>query len=80
MSKKSLTDLLETLEYGPAPEDDTPAKDWIKKHNGKFGLFINGEMQYPEGRSFSPSSSPARFGGRGRGRGRGRGGGGGRGM
>ena len=36
----AITDILETMEYGPAPEAATPALDWIKEH-APFGLFIS---------------------------------------
>ena len=31
------------MSYGPAPEDDSAARSWIKSHDGKFGAYINGE-------------------------------------
>ncbi|MBU6474779.1 MAG: aldehyde dehydrogenase family protein [Alphaproteobacteria bacterium] len=31
------------MEYGPAPESDATAKDWLAQHNHKFGHFINGK-------------------------------------
>lgn len=52
--------LLNTLEYGPAPESDSAAKAWIDSHNGKFGLFINNEFVYPEGREYTDTINPAR--------------------
>ena len=46
--------LFETMEYGPAPESDAPALEWIKQHdNGRFGHFINGRWVAPtEGQHF----------------------------
>jgi aldehyde dehydrogenase (NAD+) len=34
--------ILKTMEYGPAPEDDTVVRDWLKSHEAGFGHFING--------------------------------------
>eukprot|EP00461_Guttulinopsis_vulgaris_P002704 UN02705 len=62
MSNKNqkIIDIFKKLEYGPCPESDSAVKAWIKAHNdGKFGLFINNEWVYPEGRKFSPSYCPA---------------------
>ena len=37
----TITDIFETLEYGPAPEAPNPALEWIEEHP-PFGLFIGG--------------------------------------
>jgi aldehyde dehydrogenase (NAD+) len=50
--------LLQTLEYGPAPESDDTAREWIKQHEGRFGLFINGAFVHPEGREYSATENP----------------------
>ncbi len=34
--------ILETMDYGPAPEDSAPVTDWLKRHEGGFGHFIDG--------------------------------------
>ena len=46
--------LFETMEYGPAPESDAPALEWLKQHdNARFGHFINGRWVAPaEGQYF----------------------------
>lgn len=41
------------MSYGPAPEADTEARDWLKRHEGSFGHFING--------AFVPSASGRSF-------------------
>jgi len=43
----SIPDLLETLEYGPAPESAERALAWIEAHGGRFGHFIGGEWSVP---------------------------------
>ena len=35
-------ELFETMEYGPAPEDASLAKQWIESHDGIFGHWIDG--------------------------------------
>ena len=35
------------MDYGPAPESDAPALEWIKQHGGQFGHFIGGRWTPP---------------------------------
>lgn len=42
-----IEDIFETMEYGPAPEDATEARAWIKGFDGKFGQFIGGDWTKP---------------------------------
>src|SRR3989449_494252 len=37
------------MAYGPAPESDKPALEWIARHDGAFGLFIGG--RWTQGKS-----------------------------
>ncbi|HVH66622.1 MAG TPA: aldehyde dehydrogenase family protein [Gemmatimonadales bacterium] len=37
-----VAEIFETLAYGPAPESDKLALEWIAKHRGQLGLFIGG--------------------------------------
>ena len=41
----TLTEILETMDYGPAPESETIARDWLKR--GPFGHFIGGAFTDP---------------------------------
>ena len=43
----NVREIFETMEYGPAPEDASEARAWIKRHNGKFGHFIGGTWTKP---------------------------------
>ncbi len=52
-----ITQVFETLEYGPAPESAQPAFDWLASHGGKFGHFIDGKWAAP-GEVFA-STNPA---------------------
>ena len=38
-----LSEIFETLEYGPAPESAERARAWLDGHGRSFGLFIGGE-------------------------------------
>ncbi|WP_173934337.1 aldehyde dehydrogenase family protein [Chelativorans sp. Marseille-P2723] len=44
--------ILETLDYGPAPEDSSIVETWLKKHGKGFGHFIGGAFTKP-GKSFA---------------------------
>ncbi len=47
------------MEYGPAPESSSAAIDWIKDHNSKFDLFINGKWQAPLSKKYFNTENPA---------------------
>lgn len=54
----TISDLLETLPYGPAPEEAKAAEQWIAGHGSSFGVFIGGEWSQPETsfRSINPAN------------------------
>ena len=41
----SVAKYFDEMSYGPAPEADTEARTWLKRHNSTFGHFINGEFR-----------------------------------
>jgi aldehyde dehydrogenase (NAD+) len=43
----SVREIYDTMEYGPAPEGDKPAREWLARHDGKFGHFIGGAWTKP---------------------------------
>ena len=43
----TITNILKTLDYGPAPEDSTIVRDWLKRHEKGFGHFIDGAFTAP---------------------------------
>jgi len=45
----TVSEIFETMAYGPAPESDKPALEWIARHDGAFGLFIGG--RWTQGKS-----------------------------
>lgn len=55
----SVTEKFETMEYGPASESDAKAKEWLAKHQGKFGHYIGGKFVKPKGRGNFVSYNPA---------------------
>ena len=38
----SVREAFDTMAYGPAPESDKPAQEWLARHDAKFGHFIAG--------------------------------------
>ena len=52
-----ITQIFETLEYGPAPESAQPAMDWLASHGGRFGHYIDGKWT-TVGATF-PTTNPA---------------------
>ncbi len=55
MSK--VTEILETMEYGPAPEDAKLVNEWLDAHGRKFGVYVGGQWQ--PGTDHFPSFNPA---------------------
>jgi len=53
----NLQNLIDTMEYGPAPEGSAEALAWIASHKGKFGCFIHGGFKV-SGKTFK-TSNPA---------------------
>ncbi|MDG1351628.1 MAG: aldehyde dehydrogenase family protein [Sulfitobacter sp.] len=53
----TVSDIFETMDYGPAPESAAEALGWIVDQGSRFGHFINGEMT-PPGEVFE-SRNPA---------------------
>jgi aldehyde dehydrogenase (NAD+) len=47
----TVAEIFKSMEYGPAPEADQPARTWLGKYERVFGHFINGEWTEP-GKTF----------------------------
>ena len=43
----SVREIFDTMEYGPAPEGDAPAREWLTRHGARFGHFIGGAWTKP---------------------------------
>lgn len=48
----SVTEILDTMDYGTAPEGNGHVVDWLKAHAAGFGHFINGAFTRPSAKSF----------------------------
>ncbi|GAA0312749.1 aldehyde dehydrogenase family protein [Rhodovulum strictum] len=42
-----VSDLMQTMDYGPAPENPAEALDWLAGHGNRFGHFIAGRFTTP---------------------------------
>ncbi|HSJ65800.1 MAG TPA: aldehyde dehydrogenase family protein, partial [Gemmatimonadaceae bacterium] len=51
--------IFETMEYGPAPESDRLAREWLAQHDGTFGVFIGGEWTRSKGVDLFDVTNPA---------------------
>jgi aldehyde dehydrogenase (NAD+) len=54
----SVAEILDSLDYGPAPESDKDARAWIAKH-ATAGLFIDGAWRKPASVAWFDTSNPA---------------------
>eukprot|EP00039_Didymoeca_costata_P028699 m.21983 g.21983 ORF g.21983 m.21983 type:complete len:855 (+) comp7307_c0_seq1:62-2626(+) len=59
VKNKSVADIFQSLEYGPAPESPSVAYAWMDEHGRDFGHFVNGEWYKPEGRKTYESTAPS---------------------
>ena len=49
----SVSEIFDTMDYGPAPESAGPALEWIERRDGAFGHFVGGRWMEPaEGERF----------------------------
>lgn len=55
-----LTQLFQSMSYGPAPESDAAAIAWLDSHERKFDLFINNMWSAPNEGDYLTVSNPAR--------------------
>lgn len=55
----TITEIFETLEYGPAPESTGPARAWLDGHNRRFGHFIGGQWREGASGEWLTTSNPA---------------------
>ncbi|PJF44976.1 MAG: aldehyde dehydrogenase [Phototrophicales bacterium] len=52
--------LMQTMEYGPAPESPSAAYAWLDAHQRKFDLFINGTWVAPSSNQYLKAINPAK--------------------
>ena len=43
----SVREVFDTMEYGPAPEGDAAAREWLSRHGARFGQYIGGTWTKP---------------------------------
>lgn len=55
----TVKEIYDTMTYGPAPESDNMAKDFLNSFNRKFGLFINGKWEKPTSDEYFESINPS---------------------
>ena len=55
----SIPEIFESMSWGPAPESAKPALDWLLRHDGKFGLYVNGAWWHPKGAERFATLNPA---------------------
>ncbi|HVZ12836.1 MAG TPA: aldehyde dehydrogenase family protein, partial [Bauldia sp.] len=54
----SVAEILDTMDYGPAPESDKDARAWIRQHD-RAGLYIDGAWRQPQEGKWFATSNPA---------------------
>jgi aldehyde dehydrogenase (NAD+) len=55
----NLSEIFETMTYGPAPESPTAVHAWLDAHGRKFGQFVNNAWVHPDGAEYYASHNPA---------------------
>jgi aldehyde dehydrogenase (NAD+) len=55
----SVAEYFSSMDYGPAPEDDQPARAWLAQHDGVFGHFIGGAWRAPSSGERFATHEPA---------------------
>jgi len=54
-----VSEVLQSMQYGPAPESTDAVLAWLKDHQNRFGLFINNSWHHPDAATYYPSYNPA---------------------
>ncbi len=55
----SIAEILETMEYGKAPESKAEAMAWLERNNRRFGMFISGAFCDPVEGEYFDTVNPA---------------------
>src|SRR5690606_39255760 len=56
----TVAEIFETMEYGPAPESDSIALEWLERHGRLFGHFVGGRWLAPSDGTYFDTLDPAR--------------------
>jgi aldehyde dehydrogenase (NAD+) len=54
-----ISELFESMEYGPAPESAAQAREWLGKHSARFGHYIDGAWRAPADGEYFHTTNPA---------------------
>ena len=54
----SVREIFSTMEYGPAPEADDVARDWLERHGHRFGHYIGGRFTEPVAGEYFATQHP----------------------
>ncbi len=60
MNNEMLSSLIESLDYGPAPESESKAREWLNAHERKFSHSINGDWYLPHQGGYFPTINPSK--------------------
>jgi aldehyde dehydrogenase (NAD+) len=60
MNQEKLASLIDSLDYGPAPESEAKTREWIKAHGSKFSHSINGVWRAPDKGGYFKTINPAK--------------------
>jgi aldehyde dehydrogenase (NAD+) len=55
----TVSDILDSMDYGPSPEQNTHVKDWLARHASGFGHYINGAFTASTGAAWIDVRNPA---------------------
>jgi aldehyde dehydrogenase (NAD+) len=58
VTKPTVAELFDSMTYGPAPEADNPAIEWLKVRGTKQKMYINGAWVEPSGGEYFESINP----------------------
>jgi len=55
----NVTEIFETLDYGPAPESASLVTDWLEARQGGFTMYVGGQWVKPESGEWFDAANPA---------------------
>src|SRR5260221_8096116 len=59
MANTQISEIFDSMAYGPAPEAANIALDWLKDHGPKMKMYVNGQWIEPTGGEYFDSINPA---------------------
>ena len=58
-AQTKVAEIFETMEYGPAPESDKTAREWLAARDNTIGHYINGKWVVPQKSKWFETKNPA---------------------